>query len=317
MTSLPFPAETPYPREVSLWEPTGAPKALVLLSHGMAEHIGRYWELAGRLAGAGFLVAGYNHLGHGAEAPLPGWFREHGGWDALVSDLRSVMMTLESRWPGLPRVLLGHSMGSFLAREYALRYPEGLDVLVLSGTGWHPEALCRAGLLPAEVLCVLGLGKKTSKFIDRLAFSANNKPFRAEGGTAVDWLSRDKAEVQKYLDDPHCGFLFTAGGFRDLFSGLLVLSRLNRLDALPKGLPVLLLSGGRDPVGGMGKGVGEIARQYRAAGLSAVSVRLYEGARHEMFKETNRGEAFSDLISWLVETLGETREEHHEPVVSG
>lgn len=317
MNRQPFPAKTPYPREVTLWEPQGTPRALVLLSHGMAEHIGRYGELADRLTEAGFLAAGYNHLGHGAEAPLLGWFTNDGGWGAVVKDLRAVMGMLESRWPGVPRVLLGHSMGSFLAREYALRYPDGLDALVLSGTGWHPAVLCRAGLLPSRLLCALGLGKKTSKFIDRLAFSANNKPFLAEGGTAMDWLSRDKAEVRKYLEDPLCGFLFTAGGFRDLFSGLLALSRKNRLSVLPKELPALLLSGESDPVGGMGKGVGEIARQYRAAGLTAVVVKLYKGARHEMFKETNREEVFSDLISWLDGTFGKSREETHEPVVSG
>lgn len=297
MQTIPFPGNTPYPRSVSLWQPAGAPRALVLLSHGMAEHIARYDHVGAALAGRGYLVAGYNHLGHGAEAPRLGWFAERDGWSRLVEDLKTVMDSLAT--PGLPRVLLGHSMGSFLAREYALRYPDGLDALVLSGTGWHPRLLCVAGLLPAKTLCFLGQGHKPSALLDRLAFSANNKPFASAGGTACDWLSRDARQVQAYLADPLCGFVFTASGFADLFVGLLDLSRIVRLKSLPSGLPVLLLSGSCDPVGGMGKGVHAVAGQYRDAGLGKVMTRLYEGARHEVFNETNRQEVLEDLAAWL------------------
>jgi alpha-beta hydrolase superfamily lysophospholipase len=297
MQTIPFPGNTPYPRSVSLWRPAGAPRALVLLSHGMAEHIARYDHVGAALAGRGYLVAGYNHLGHGAEAPRLGWFAGRDGWSRLVEDLKTVMDSLAT--PGLPRVLLGHSMGSFLAREYALRYPDGLDALVLSGTGWHPRLLCVAGLLPAKTLCFLGQGHKPSALLDRLAFSANNKPFASAGGTACDWLSRDARQVQAYLADPLCGFVFTASGFADLFVGLLDLSRTVRLKSLPPGLPVLLLSGSCDPVGGMGKGVHAVAGQYRDAGLGKVMTRLYEGARHEVFNETNRQEVLEDLAAWL------------------
>lgn len=299
MSSLPFPGESPYPRKLTLWEPAGPPRAVILLAHGMAEHIARYERLAGYLRDAGFLVAGYNHLGHGAEAPIKGWFGEKGGWWQAVSDLHAAMAWLSERAPDKPRILLGHSMGSFMSREYALRYPDALDGLILSGTGWYPKSVCMAGLLPARLLCALGQSKKGSKLLDKLSFSSNNKAFKAKDGTPFDWLSRDKAEVKKYVNDPVCGFVFTAGGFRDFFTGLLALTDVDRLHNLPKGLPVCLISGEADPVGTLGVGVRTVADQYRQAGLKDVDVKLYENARHEMFNEINRDQAMKDLGDWL------------------
>lgn len=304
MIQVSFPGSQPYPRFLSLWEPSGAPRGVLLVSHGMAEHIGRYQGVGEYLAAQGFLVGGYNHLGHGAEAPVKGWFADRDGWRQLVQDLRRAMDFLAARAPGAPRILLGHSMGSFLAREYAITYPDGLDALVLSGTGWHPKALCLLGLLPANVLCLLGKERKPSPFLDKLAFSANNKPFQEDGGAAFLWLSRDANEVKRYVDDPLCGFVFTAGGFSDLFQGLLALSDTGRLRSLPAGLPVYLMSGAEDPVGGRGQGVNTVAGQYRAAGLERVTVRLYEGARHELFNETNKSQVLSDLVAWLSSVLG-------------
>ena len=303
MTRLSFPKESPYPRELTLWEPAGRPIGIVLISHGMAEHIARYEQLGQALASAGYLAAGYDHLGHGATAPVKGFFADDDGWRKAVEDLHAVMQFLSGRAAGAPRVLLGHSMGSFLAREYALSYPDSLDALVLSGTGWQGKALCALGLIPASVFCFLGGVKKPSKLLDRLAFSTNNKPFRSEGGTAFDWLSRDKTEVRKYIEDPLCGFLFTASGFKDLFTGLLRLTRLERLKNLPKDLPVRLISGGEDPVGRRGAGPETVARQYRDSGLAQVTVKIYEGARHELFNEINREQVREDLIGWLNDTL--------------
>lgn len=299
MRKVPFPGKTPYPRELTLWEPAGKAKAAVHIAHGMAEHIARYGRFATALTAAGYIVCGYNHLGHGVEAPLTGFFAQEDGWGQTVADIKTVMDWLKAEYPGVKRALLGHSMGSFLAREYAMRYPQGMDMLVLSGTANQPKALIAAGLLPAKILCAAGGARKRSKLLDKLAFSANNKPYAAEGGTGLNWLSRDKAEVQKYADDPLCGFVFTAGGFRDLFTGLLALTLTARLSALPDDLPVYLFSGNADPVGAMGRGVEEVAAQYRGAGLKDVSMKLYDGGRHEMLNETNRDEVTEDVIAWL------------------
>lgn len=302
MRTVPFPGDTGG-RNLCLWEPEGAPRAIVLISHGMAEHIARYGFFARTLAAKGYLVAGYNHLGHGEEADLQGYFAENDGWGKLVGDLHAAMAWLSGREPGAKKVLFGHSMGSFLAREYALRYPQDLDALVLSGTGWHPKPLCLAGLSIAGLLCGLGLRRKRSKALDNLVFSSNNKAFAAQALTPVDWLSRDELEVRKYVEDPLCGFVFTAGGFLDLFKGLLALADTGRQRGLPPGLPIYLMSGADDPVGGRGEGVEAIAEQYKAAGQKKVTVKLYPGARHELLHETNRDEAVSDLLSWLESAL--------------
>lgn len=299
MRTLPFPGTTPYQRSLTLWEPKGSPKAVILISHGMAEHIARYDALGQHLAGEGFLVAGYNHLGHGEEAPKLGFFAEEDGWGKVVTDLKTVMDHISSLAPGRKRILLGHSMGSFLAREYILRYPQGADALILSGSGWHPKPLCVLGKSLARIPLALNKGEKPSKFLDSLAFSANNKPFKAPGVPKCAWLSRDEAQVKKYEDDPYCGFVFTASGFYDLFSGLNELTKMDRLQNIPKDLPIYFMSGKDDPVGKMGAGVKALEEQYRSAGLKNVSVNLYDGARHELFNEINRDEAVKDMTDWI------------------
>lgn len=309
MKRIPFPGQTPYAREVRVWAPAGRPLALVQLSHGMAEHIDRYDRLGQALAEAGYLVFGYNHLGHGAEAPQLGWFAQKDGWGQAVRDLNSVMEHMAKQHPGLPRVLLGHSMGSFLAREYALRYPDGLDALVLSGTGWYPRALSASGRLPARIIRALGRGSKPSRTLHHLSFSRHNKPFETKGGSANAWLSRDEAEVAKYDRDPLCGFMFTADGFYDLFTGLDALSRVERLAGLKKELPVYFLAGDHDPVGAFSKGVKTVYGQWKDAGLSNVKMKLYPEGRHEMFNEINREEVTRDLIDWLKQQHESPKEE--------
>lgn len=307
---VPFPGQTPYPRQLRLWMPEGSPRAVLLISHGMAEQIDRYDRLASRLNQAGFLVAGYNHLGHGAEAPLLGWFAAQDGWGQAVQDLHTTMNWLASQTPGVPRVLLGHSMGSFLSREYLLRYPEALDALVICGTGWFPRTLAQSAQLTARILKALGKGRKPSKLLDKLAFSTHNKPFEKDGKTPFDWLSRDEDEVRKYVDDPYCGFVFTTGGFYDLFSGLKALADTSRIAGLPKSLPICMISGAKDPVGAFGEGVKTVYHQYKDAGFVDLQMKLYEGARHELFNETNRNEVMDDLAAWLDKRISSMERSH-------
>lgn len=292
-------SSAPYQRYLRIWKPKGTPNMIILVSHGMAEHIDRYHELGVYLSQQGYLLAGLNHLGHGEEAPVLGWFAQKDGWDKLITDLKSIFDLFKKDYPQVPLVLLGHSMGSFLAREFVLRHPNILSALILSGTGWHPKGLCLAGLLPAQIICMIGLGKKPSKMLDKLAFSANNKQFCSPSGTSFDWLSRDSEQVKQYVKDPFCGFVFTGGGFRDLFAGLLALSNTNRIQKLPKDLPIYLISGDQDPVGQCGKGVKTIAQQYLDNGIKRVEVKLYDGARHELFFEINKLQVMQDLVNWL------------------
>lgn len=277
-----------------IWKPEGETRAIVQLVHGMAEHIGRYDRVARALNAAGYLAAGRSHRGHGPQAERLGWFAQENGWDALVEDAHSFSQEIRKQYPHLPFILLGHSMGSFVSREYALRYGKELSALVLSGTGSYGRGLCTFARAAAR----LSPPTKPAKLVDHLAFSGHNKPF-APNRTPFDWLSRDGAEVDKYIADPYCGFMFTGAAFADFFGGLKRLTDTKRLSSLPKVLPVYFLSGDQDPVGQMGKGVEKAAAQLKNAGLKDVTVKLYPGGRHEMFNEINRQEVYDDLIAWL------------------
>ncbi len=291
-----------YAFNLSLWQPGGKPRAVVQLLHGMAEHIARYDRLARALCARGYAVAGHDHRGHGKNcAPDKlGYFYDEDGWDGVVEDAHFVSAMLRRRFPDTKIVLLGHSMGSFLAREYALRYGDELKALVLSGTGYYDKTLCTAGKLLAR----FSSPRKPAKFVDKIAFSSNNKPFEP-ARTAFDWLSRDEKEVDKYVADERCGFTFTGRAFYDFFGGLQALTKKERLEGLCKKLPIYLVSGDRDPVGGMGEGVKRVCEEYKKAGVQDVSMKLYEGARHEIFNEINRDEITDDLVGWLNRHCGE------------
>ena len=282
-----------------IWTSAEPPKAIVQLVHGMAEHIDRYDRMAKALNAAGFLVCGRNHRGHGPEAELLGYFADKDGWDVILSDAHDVSLDIKKQYPGVPFFLLGHSMGSFLAREYALRYGNELDGLILSGTGFYPKALCSSGRMMAK----LSPQRKPAQFVNNIAFAGNNKPF-ASGRTGFEWLSRDEKEVDKYVADPLCGFCFTGSAFADFFGGLLALTDEGRLSSMPKDLPVYFMSGDHDPVGQMGKGVRQVAEQFKKAGMKDITVKLYHDARHELFNEINREEVIGDLTAWLREKAG-------------
>lgn len=284
------------PLHLHIWQPDTPARAVVHIAHGMAEHILRYEYAARSLCDQGFLVCGSNHRGHGYEWPEKrlGHFADRDGWDKVLLDMHAVMTYVKNEHPGLPYVLLGHSMGSFLAREFALRYGKELSALVLSGTGFYPGALCAAGTLMASLFP----RRKPAPLLDKLVFSSNNAPF-SPARTPFDWLSRDAKQVDKYIADSRCGFVFTGASYKAFFQGLLALSREGRLLLMQKGVPVYLLSGKKDPVGQMGKGVEKVAQQLRRAGVSRADVKLYPDCRHELFNELNRDEVLDDLCAWL------------------
>lgn len=285
---------------LTLWQGDGRRNVVVQLVHGMAEHIARYDALAQALCDAGYTVAGHSHLGHGPEAKEKdlGYFAAKKGWDCVIEDIKTAHDLLSERFPGARHVLLGHSMGSFAAREYMIRYGYTLDGCVISGTGAQPAALCTAGQVMAVLCGVLGGWKKPARLVDSIAFGGNNKAF-APARTPCDWLSRDEKEVDKYVADPLCGFMFTARAYYDMFGGIKALAKEKRLQQTPSDLPVYMISGDKDPVGANGAGVKAVYEQFKKAGMQDVTLRLYPNGRHEMFNETNRGEVYCDLIAWL------------------
>lgn len=286
--------------DVVQWRPNGIPSAIVQLVHGMAEHIERYDATAKRLNEAGLLVVGHTHLGHGRQAETHGWFAKEDGWDALIEDVHTLRVQTQSQYPGIPYFLLGHSMGSFVVRTYCLKHEQGLTGVILSGTGHFEPAVVMAGLAIANVQCLFGDEKEPSKLLQKISSAGYNRDF--EPRTAFDWLTRDSEIVDAYIADEHCGFPFTASGYRDMFRGI---SRMHpkHLHAMEKLIPILLIAGDADPVGGRGEGVRVTAEELLDAGVLDVTVKLYEGGRHEMFNELEREMVWDDLIIWIKEHL--------------
>ncbi len=280
------------------WKGAGENRGIVQIVHGMAEHIDRYDGVAEALAAAGYLVVGHNQMGHGPEAEIKGYFGKKDGWQHLKQDVQILRERTQKKYPGLPYFLMGHSMGSFIVRSYLPEHGEGLAGCILSGTGHYSKSTARSGIQMARVAVSGGREKKESALIDRVGFQTANKPF-APNRTGFDWLSRDEKEVDLYVADPCCGFLFTGAGYLAFFQGLEELQDLPALEKIPPDLPVLMISGEKDPIGQMGKGVRKVAGQLLKAGIRDLTVRLYAGARHELFHETNREEVFRDLTAWV------------------
>ncbi len=283
-----------------VWEPTGAPKAVVQIAHGMAEHAQRYDRLAQALNAAGYAVVAHDHRGHGASVTGPqdvGFLADAAGWSGAIVDIRAVGESARERFPGVPHVLLGHSMGSFLSRELVSRGSDGIDALVLSGTGGDQGLLGRVGAVVAALEGRLRGRRHPSNLMNTLTFGAFNKEFKP-ARTDFDWLSRDADEVDKYIADPACGAVFTSGFYADMLGGVNALSPDASPAKIRKDLPVYLLAGSADPVGGE-KGVTSVRDQLVKVGLTDVTMKIYPGGRHEMFNETNRDEVTADLVAWL------------------
>lgn len=293
-----FTSTTGQELDARMWLPEGKPRAAVQIVHGMAEHIDRYEEAARFLAEHGFLVVGHTHLGHGPLGRPRGYFGAENGWQALEDDVQELRELTQAEFPGVPYFLLGHSMGSFIARCYLRDHAEGLAGCVLSGTGYFTRAQAKMGLLAANLVCKFGGARKPSHLINKLAFGGMNRPFHP-ARSEFDWLSRDSYVVDRYLVDPYCGFPFTGAGYRDLFTGLERLSNTAELERVPKTLPVLFLSGDHDPVGDMALGVEKAAEELCVVGLNDVTILLYPNARHEILNEINRREVYDDLLEWL------------------
>jgi alpha-beta hydrolase superfamily lysophospholipase len=271
------------------------------LCHGMMEYGERYGEFAHVLAEGGYLVQAHDQRGHGGTAPRPddlGFISDTGGFDRVVLDVGELIEGLRAEFPGKPVVLLGHSFGSFVAQAYMERFGGSIDGCILSGTAGPRPLLIKGALALTRVIIAFKGPRYRSPLIRRAAFGTYNDRI-ADKRTFSDWITRDPAEVAKYRADPWCTFLPTLGFFRDMFTGLAAIHRPAAIAAIPAALPVLLYSGTDDPVGSYGKTVTALARAYRTAGLTDVTVRLYDGGRHEMHHELNRAEVFHDVLEWL------------------
>ena len=283
-----------------IWMPEKT-KAVVQVTHGMTEHIGRYADFAAKLCDAGIALAGFDLRGHGKNGgdPRIASFGP-GGWEQSLEDMHRFSTLVEERFPGIPRFMLGFSLGSFLLREYLGRYPEDrMEGAVIMGTGQQP------GFLLSILMGVLdGQIKKagfdgTTELVRQLSFGTYNQKFKPNR-TDADWLCANAPALDEYLADPLVRNDISAGLFRDLLGSMKRTGTNKSYVNWRKNLPVLLLSGEDDPVGDGGKGVKAVARTMEQAGMTNVKFCLFPGARHDLLHETAAEDAVLYLLNWIL-----------------
>lgn len=290
------------------WGPDSQPpKAVLQISHGMQEFIGRYDAFAAYMAEQGFLVTGNDHLGHGDSVLSSadwGYFIEGDGSEILVKDLHALRTMMQREYPGLPYFMLGHSMGSFILRRYLAEYGTGLAGAVISGTGYKQEALTDIFLAVCRVLAAVYGWRCRSRLAASLFFSGSFHRFNMDG-TAPEhsWLTSDAEIVRRYFSEPRCTFPFTVSGYYTITQLLKTIQKPAVIRKTPHELPLLFVSGADDPVGEFGAGVHKVCDLYRQNGYDHVELALYPGARHEVLNEVNRAEYWQDVRDWCQKLL--------------
>ena len=276
------------------------PVGIVQFSHGMVEHIGRYENVMIFLAQHGFAVYGHDHLGHGATASKAerlGYFAAENGAQCLIEDVYQVTQRAQKDFPNLPVTLVGHSMGSLVARLYCQKHADSLKRAVFVGTPAKND-LAGLGLKIAKTMKEKKGSFYRSSLLDKLTLGSMNRGIK-KPRTPKDWLSRDIKKVEENLADPFCNFIFTTSAFADLYDMTIQANSKSWFESFPKALPVYLLAGDADPVGRYGKGVQEIYQNLKEAGVKKVWIKRYPDARHELFQEINRQEVLLDLLEIL------------------
>ena len=280
-------------------------RGVVQVIHGMAEHVERYDALARLFASRGFVVCGDDHAGHGASCDPDGYgcLPARGGAEALVADEHTLhRLVTERMGSDAPYLLLGHSLGSYIARVYLAEHGEGLAGVILSGTGTLPVAVSWAGHALARLICAVRGEKYRSKLLDGMGVGGYARA--VPGPTGCEWLSHNEKNVATYVADPRCGFMFSAGGYAAVTKLTARACSLAWARRAPHDVPLLFVSGAEDPVGDNGRGVRAAAELARRAGQRHVDMRIYEGMRHEIFNEDDGGRVMADVLSWVEERLG-------------
>lgn len=282
------------------WSPEIEARAILQITHGMKEYIDRYDDFAKYLNQFGIYVVGQDHLGHGQSANEKryGFFHESQGNECLMNDMRSLHLITEAKYPRLPYFILGHSMGSFLVRQYIGHYGRYLDGAIIMGTAQQPKQL----IALAKNILALGIQLKgpyyTNHSLDVILTRFFNHHFQPVT-TFADWISKDEAEVRKYVENPWCTFDFTFSAYYEMLKSMQKMNEPRILHSIPKSLPIFLISGEDDPVGNFGKGVYQVYERYQQLGLSDVTIRLYPTDRHEILHETDRLVVYEDIYQWL------------------
>ncbi len=281
--------------------PDCEPRGMVQIVHGIAEYIERYDDFMSFLAENGFIVYGDDHIGHGKSFTNEddmGFTAKEDGWWYMVDDVEILRLAMKEKYPGIPQIIFGHSMGSFIARSHLIRYPSGFDAAIISGTGNQGKVLVAGGNTVGNIVKAFRGGHCHSKLLNTLAFGSYNKIYE-NPRTDYDWLTSREDVVDKYIADPLCGFIPTTALFCDMMEGVKFITKQSNLSDMKKDTPVYFMSGTKDPVGECGKGVMKAYKNFKKAGMKDVDIRLYIDGRHEMLNEANNAEVYTDILKWI------------------
>ncbi len=281
------------------WIPDGEVKAVLQISHGMVEHIMRYSPFAQYLNSRGILVVGNDHLGHGksvTDEDHLGYFGGEEGLDWVVSDMHTLRTLTAEKYPDVPYFIMGHSMGSFMTRNYIMKYGDGLSGAVIMGTGAQSDLTLDLGMFLCKTIAAKRGWLHRSRLVHVMALGANNKKCRSPR-TVFDWLSRDEGSVDKYVEDDRCGYMFTLDGFYNMFKCIKYVGNKDNVKKTAD-CPIFLVSGADDPVGNYGRGVKKVYDSYLKAGKNA-KVKLYPDDRHEILNELDRETVYEDIGNWI------------------
>ena len=293
-----LPVSEGYVLKGHIWEADEA-KAVVMLCHGMAEHIERYDDFANFLANNHYTVVGYDQRGHGATAGSVenlGYMSDDDNFVALVEDLHKTNEMVKEKYPNMKVFLLGHSMGSFVSQRYIQLYGDSIDGVVLSGSALNKGLLFKVGYKLAKHICKKHGRKYHSELMNNMSFGSYNKKFKPNR-TEYDWLSQNEENVDKYIADEYCGTLFTVSFFMDMIHLFLVMG--DDFNKVPVDLPIYIMSGDHDPVGSMGKAVKKLYEVYKQNNVKDVEMILYPNGRHEMLNEINKEEVYNNVLAWF------------------
>lgn len=285
------------------WIPDGQPKGILQIIHGMVEYVGRYEDFAWFLADHGYIVCGEDHLGHGKSVRSQeyyGFFGEKGN-EWMMKDIHQLRLMMQEEYPDIPYTMLGHSMGSFLIRQYITENDasnaEGLKGVIVMGTAWQPAVALKAGKAVSKILGTDKVGV-AAPLLEAMAFGTYLKKIE-NPKTKSDWLTKDEAIVKSYRANPLCTFHFTPNAFYHMFSGMEKAHDISRIKKLPAGLPIHFCAGAEDPVGAWGEGVRKCYMVYSDNTECEVSIKLYLDDRHEILNELDKKDVYQDMLDYL------------------
>lgn len=287
------------------WIPeTESPVCILQIIHGMTEYVARYEDFAQFMAGKGILVVGDDHLGHGLsvkEGEIRGYFCKEDAATVLVRDEHRLKKLMQEQYPGIPYIILGHSMGSFILRNYLMRYGSGIDGAIIMGTGMQSKGTVILGWVLATLISILLGPKHVCTKLDKMLFGAYNKGLTKSDTDSGHWISVNPENVKSFQQDPLCNFVFTANGFQTLMKLIWNLYDTERLKQMPLKLPILLAAGSEDPVGDYGKGVEKVRRSFEKIGMEQIQMKLYSGDRHEILNEADRQDVYDDIYRFILQ----------------